>query len=322
VCKQTKQGHAAVVADAAQFYEQVKVKRATTDVHWVLEYVRRTERRSAIVVRTGTRTRGFLARAKLGYHPQTIGGHLFTFAELLTLFTLVISLTIVQFCKSLFYIPTVPIGNPFGRIAVEAVAGRREFYAMKGPLGVSLAAKGFIRSLETFADDLFCIRYVDDVLIVSRRVCAKCLPSILPRIYDFEFGVAGSTLEDAHVDWCDIRIRTAGPLHGLLEPIFKNVAYATGTSSRPKKDTIPPHWAGYSRATTLGILKGRYLRAMQISDDPSMLTSHVWNSLSEFWRKGYPRRDLKRAAAQVPHFPCRLILFKLLNQAFRTRRGI
>ena len=110
-------------------------------------------------------------------HPNlTSTSQSFTFAELLDLFALGISLTALSIGPLMYHIPHVPIGNPYGKIAVEFIAGLCERrWKLEGPASSEgWAPRGWRW------DECFCLlRYTDDVLVASNLLCPCCMENLL-----------------------------------------------------------------------------------------------------------------------------------------------
>ena len=61
-------------------------------------------------------------------------------------------------------------------------------------------------------------------------------------------------------------------------------------------------------------MKGRHLRATQISSDPEVVLRHVWLTLAELRLRKYSISSLKRIVARLPDWTLRQRPFKLLNE--------
>ena len=106
-------------------------------------------------------------------------------------------------------IPHIPIGNSFGKVAVECVAGlcERAFDLREPTDPGGWGPEGLTRE-EVF----FLLRYTDDVIILSKMLSLTCLAGLVGTVYVCASGRRirfGVQFAGQRGDWLDLRLRVA-----------------------------------------------------------------------------------------------------------------
>ena len=104
------------------------------------------------------------------YPPHKPRFAVYSFPELASFFSLCLKVCLVRVGGTIFHVPHIPIGNPHGRAAVECIAGLSELRYVENGL---LQKDGFAPFSWSFEDAIAALRYVDDLILMSKMLCLE-----------------------------------------------------------------------------------------------------------------------------------------------------
>jgi len=194
-----------LVADAGQFFEQVKPEKAVRAVANILRQMQEVTGEDRITVHTGLKSKGY------------VGGHFWpgrtdtvTYAndEIVAIFAAAIHCNYARIGDTVGRLEGTPIGGLSSKIAASAVLTLAEQTWIRDEYRVQVPDS--IRQFPWPRIAVSC-RYVDDTILISKMLCANCLGNLIPHIYPTTFDTAcqGTQLEwlDMNIDTTDCTIR-------------------------------------------------------------------------------------------------------------------
>ena len=188
------------------------------------------------------------------------------------------------------------IGGIFAKCALSLVAGTLEFLWLSSPS--QRGHCGFHHSASAFR----ALRYVDDILLISRQLCSAHLVSSINSVYQ---GRLAFTVVDygPQVEWVDLAlsISDAGGLCIALKS--PNVPWIINSSNTPRsKGTIIPYpGAPPSPLQHLSsILDSRLVRGSALNCPIQVGITRALHDVTEFALLGYPYRLVRALAHKVP----------------------
>jgi len=202
----------------------------------------------------------------------------------------------------------LPIGGLLSSISVAIVLAYSEMqYFIHRP-----------RSSISAAEQLFIMRYVDDVLAISGSLCAACLRAEILSIYPVKLSVVEptfsspsmyvDTLSVASHHWTDVDICNNLSSFGIsVRPHNPNRAWISGRGDRQRLTLIT--WPGRppaSLASFRSIASSRVKRAYACGADDACLTMTILELATELIMLNYPLSFVRAILHSLPPSPAAL----------------
>lgn len=139
------------------------------------------------------------------------------------------------------------------------------------------------------------VRYVDDAIGVSRRLCAHCVGLWIQSTHEgIPFEVEHDTLEGDTVPWLDayVHLHRWPPVITAAEP---ERAWLAGLDPQPKKFRVPP-WMGRRDEEALrSLLRGRLARLLQMRLGAQAVLQALRYDWEVWARSGWPPAEIARS---------------------------
>ena len=182
----------------------------------------------------------------------------------------------------------IPIGGPMSTAVLHMVLSRAEFL--------------YDRLHPSRHRIILCRRYADDLVMISNRLCRKCLISIVHRVYS---GVAEFEADSSFKLFPGVFVQPF--LDGVLYVSFngvtvgyfpKNFKFAlTGDFQHIKKNSFCPPGPSFNREvcrTLRAELAGRLHRVLTVTKCPMYFALFVLLDCFQYLRLGYTKTDLNK----------------------------
>ena len=244
-----------VVADAGQFFEKVNRAEAIAEAQELLHIFTHSTKQVSVTVESKRERIGWFGATRfLHLHKR----HTWLVEDLLRAFCAAMSVCLVSVCQTVFEMDGLPIGGLMSKCAACITLGGQE---RRWKCSNEIRARAGFYSKCSWNRAVCHIRYIDDVILVSRMFCRQCLVDSLSVIYNVPFDVSDDGL---CIKWLDMSLDLNTCCLGL------NI----------KQLALPPHWS-VSKTFFLNILLGRFKRWSEIEPKPSELQSAIVRLLLE-----------------------------------------
>jgi len=205
------------------------------------------------------------------------------------------------------------IGGIFAKCALSLVAGTLEFLWLSSPS--QRRHCGFYHPAGAFR----ALRYVDDILLISRQLCSEHLVSSINSVYQ---GRLAFTLVDygSEVEWVDLALSISddgGLCIALKSP---NVPWMANSCTVPRsKGTIIPYpGAPPSPLQHLSsILDSRLVRGSALNRPIQVGIARAIHDVVEFSLLGYPYSLMRALAHKVPRHRPGALQLRNVVRSFR-----
>ena len=176
------------------------------------------------------------------------------------------SVCLVSVCQTVFEMDGLPIGGLESKCAACITLGGQE---RRWKCSNEIRARAGFYSKCSWNRGVCHIRYIDDVILVSRMFCRQCLVDSLSVIYNVPFDVSDDGL---CIKWLDMSLDLNTCCLGL------NI----------KQLALPPHWS-VSKTFFRNILLGRFKRwsPAGVRLSPSLQSGKVQSYVC-FWKQDSP----------------------------------
>ena len=151
-------------------------------------------------------------------------------------------------------------------------------------------------------------RYVDDLCIVSRHFCRRCLSELPSAIYPSWISWDEASGEATFQAWLDVYVHTGQ--HGVrVVPLIRDEPFLRGESSEPVKFAMAP-FLGRSHVNFDMLhshVCAKVARWEQLRLDPDALVSAVAGEAAVWLKYGYPPKLIETIWAKqqrLPHISC------------------
>ena len=217
-CSNVKPALVGVVADANQFYEEVVPHTAVEALGDILVKAASTGWRGVYVGKAKKRS-GFLTADP----PNPLSKFcFFDFHTLLLCFRAALAVPFVTFGHVVARMHGVPIGGLCSKAATSALLTSQEEAWFKR-VSNKRNELGFSLGKSSYESSCLHLRYIDDVILASRRWCKNCLLVWLQSCYTVSFEACGA---GDCLTWLDMVLDCT---HGVVRPKHKEVI-------------VPPPW--------------------------------------------------------------------------------
>ena len=194
-CGCCMQGCAGMVADAGQFFETVAPNIAIREAHDLLTIFCNHDATSSVTVRNSAKRISWLGGRPMCY---TSKGITWQAGDLFRAFVAAMSVCLASVNRIVFRLLGLPIGGLLSKVAACITLGGQERRWKRDPGARSLAGFGVPIPWKYAVCHL---RYIDDVILLSRIFCRQCLIDLLACIYSCHFDVA---TECEQLSWLDM----------------------------------------------------------------------------------------------------------------------
>lgn len=242
-CKVYFSSVSGVVADAGQFFEKVNRTEAIAEAQELLHIFTRSTKQTFVTVESQRKRIGWFGAPRFlhSYKRRT-----WSVEDLLRAFCAAMSVCLVSVCQAVFEMDGLPIGGLMSKCAACITLGGQE---RRWKSSSETRAREGYRSNCSWNRAVCHIRYIDDVILVSRLFCRQCLIDCLGVIYNVPFDVSD---DDRILKWLDMSLDLNTCFVGLnIKPL-----------------ALPPHWS-VSKTFLRNILLGRFKRWSEIGPRPS-----------------------------------------------------
>ena len=294
-CGADKRHVVILTADAGQFFEAVSPHFACSVVRTILAKAARITGKHVVTVLKNAKRTAFFGGV-LGQADTS--SYKFDLDDLYLAFASTMLINLCRIGNSVFHMGGLPIGGVLSKIAASYVLGHEEqLWAYDFAKRSSL---GFAASSGSWACEVACARYVDDLFWVSTVYCHSCMAAALPHIYSVPFTVEP---EACVVKWLDLHFSCT----------------SLSWSMAPKKWAFPPCW-GAEKNFLRSFLGGRFHRWGEVPLDNEKWVEALVGVLVDLKLAGWPLSLVRAAVFQVWRNPCRLRKFLLMRAIYRTWR--
>ena len=178
------QGCVGIVADAGQFFETVAPNIAIQEAHDLLTIFCNHNAVPSVTVRNSTKRISWLGGRPMRH---TSKGITWQADDLFRAFVAAMSVCLASVNSIVFHLLGLPIGGLLSKVAACITLGGQERRWRRDPDSRKLAGFGVPIPWKHAVCHL---RYIDDVILLSRIFCRQCLIDLLVCIYSCNFDVA------------------------------------------------------------------------------------------------------------------------------------
>ena len=221
------------------------------------------------------------------------GWYTFSLAQILTGVLAATQMKIVTYGDAVFVMSSTIIGSLIGKVAISNVLGEAE-YDWKSDASRKRKIFG-----DNITGDMVAIkRYVDDLLVISRSLCAGCSERYIQAIYPIPFGVTGS---GNNLIWLDSVVCFDSQENFWTVPKNVNRAWVHGCGTK-KRHTLLPYLGAlpYRFSSIRAILVGRVHRCKQQLVSDSLCALRVLEDMYEMLCAKYETNFLRKCVHALP----------------------
>ena len=227
-----------VVADAGQFFEKVNRAEAIAEAQELLDIFMRSTKQVSVTIESKRKRIGWFGSPRFLHLHKRLTWYV---EDLLRAFCAAMSVCLVSVCQTVFEMDGLPIGGLMSKCAACITLGGQE---RRWKCSSAIRAQAGFYSKCNWNRAVCHIRYIDDVILVSRIFCRQCLIDSLSLIYNVPFDVSDDCL---CLKWLDMSLDLNTCCLGL------NI----------KQLVLPPHWS-VPKTFLRNILLGRFKRWSEI----------------------------------------------------------
>ena len=186
-----------VVADAGQFFEKVTRAEAIAEAQELLHIFTHSMKQVSVTVESKRKRIGWFGATRF-LHPHK--RHTWLVGDLLRAFCAAMSVCLVSVCQTVFKMDGLPTGGLVSKCAGCITLGGQE---RRWKCSNEIRARAGFYSKCSWNRAVCHIRYIDDVILVSRMFCRQCLVDSLSIIYNIPFDVSDDGL---CIKWLDMSL--------------------------------------------------------------------------------------------------------------------
>ena len=125
----------------------------------------------------------------------------------------------------------------------------------------------------------------------------------------------GTQEQGTHASYLDMKGIARDSASVDLFPFNKNEGRMRGNTTDKKESSLPLAWCPHSRVMIGGIMKGRWVKLLNIANNKKHRKRFAWERVIEYLVDGYNHSDILFAVSRLPRAEVRAYLFVLLNGA-------
>ena len=269
-CGHEFSGCAGLVADAGQCFEMIQAQEAVSEAHVLLRRFQAISQSSYVTIQRSKKRVGWVGRSN-PHNPRK--NQTWDVAELYRLFAAAMSVDFASVCQRVFRTKGVPIGGLMSKIAATIVLGaqeRRWLYNHE-----KRASHGFAPGFP-WHHAVCHLRFIDDVILLSRCYCRSCLACLLDLVYTVPFDCLPE--EDMQLAWLDMRVDL--------------VSWTLGLNVKVRR--LPPEWGSHP-SYVKSLLCCTFRRWLDIRPPVLQWQRACLSLLVDFRQSGWSSRGITRS---------------------------
>ena len=269
-CGNSFSGNAGLVADAGQCFEMIQAQEAVSEAYVLLRRFQALSGSSFVTIQKSKKRVGWVGQRRMY---STSASQSWDVVQLYRLFAAAMSVDLVSACQHVFRTSGVPIGGLMSKIAATIVLGGQERRWLYNHQRKS--SHGFNPGFP-WHQAVCHIRFIDDVILLSKCYCRSCLMSLLDLVYAVPFDCLPD--DDSQLAWLDMRIDL--------------VSWSIGLNVKIR--SLPPEWGsppGYVKS----LLCCTFRRWLDIQPPSLQWQRACLSLLLDFRRTGWSRNGVARS---------------------------
>ena len=266
-----------IVADAGQFFEEVKSETACRAACSLVLQAKQKGWRTVGLCRK-KKTKPFLSTASSALRGRI---RFLEIDDIFQVFVSAMSVSMVSIGHAVASMTGLPIGGLLSQAAASTVLGREEEVWLRSHHYRRL--QGYQSVQNDWACTCLQLRYVDDVIFASYVFCRGCLIDMIPLIYVEKFDVSPESDEQC---WLDMVIDLTT---GLIRPKAFSI-------------TLPPQW-GVQRQFLRPIVINVIARTLATSFNTTLAHVHLSSWLLNVLKAGWSLRAVSSALHTIHKKP-------------------
>ena len=213
-CRRDMNDFEGITGDAGQFFEVVDAGKAVAEANELLTlFAQKSPSHFVTVLHTSQKRRAWFSKSANKFSQKTTT---WSMAELFRAFLGAMLVCLTSVGNRVMMLQCLPIGGLMSKVAASVVLGGEERRWKQSVERQQF--EGFRHSMD-WDHTVLHLRYVDDIILISRIYCCRCLQHAVQCIYSVSFDC--SLPHDRTLSWLDLKIYLDSGQLGLnIKPLY------------------------------------------------------------------------------------------------------
>ena len=213
-CRRDMNDFEGITGDAGQFFEVVDAGKAVAEANELLTlFAQKSPSHFVTVLHTSQKRRAWFSKSANKFSQKTTT---WSMAELFRAFLGAMLVCLTSVGNRVMMLQCLPIGGLMSKVAASVVLGGEERRWKQSVERQQF--EGFRHSMD-WDHTVLHLRYVDDIILISRIYCCRCLQHAVQCIYSVNFDC--SLPHDRTLSWLDLKIYLDSGQLGLnIKPLY------------------------------------------------------------------------------------------------------